>query len=336
MQVDRHLDRLLRRQIEAVNESAVLENDRRVAQRGELDVIFVEVRKLARGLRFRVQDEEVHPLVGGAVGEEVDPVAVPHRIHVLGRVIGEVRGGLVGEIVEPDLVGHAAAVPLPGAELAEDAVIGQLLAVGRVGAPAATRQRKLLGHAAVDRNGVELAQEVVERRTARAEDNRLVVARGHHDIVRTHAVGNVVPFERRRVSQPLRHAARGRHQVDLRIAVVLAGEGDPLAIGRKAGKHLEARIARQPPGHSALRGNAIQIARVGENDLLSMDRRKSQQAGLVVGSPHARTTERQHRHGGTNPKLTTTYTTVHGRIPLLQLLDRVAVGARPDRRFLPQ
>ena len=74
---------------------------------------------------------QVHPVLV-AVGEEVDLVVrSPHRDDVLGWVIGQVLGLLGLEVVDPDVVGHAAAVALPGAELAEDAVVGQLLAVGR-------------------------------------------------------------------------------------------------------------------------------------------------------------------------------------------------------------
>ena len=49
--------------------------------------------------------------------------------------------GLFGlEVVDPDLVGHAAAIALPGAELAEDAIVDQLGFVGRIVAEAAARQ----------------------------------------------------------------------------------------------------------------------------------------------------------------------------------------------------
>ena len=87
VQVDGHLLRLLRRQVEAINESAVLEDDRLIAQRRELDVVILEVRKLAGGLRLQVVDEQVHPLVLVAVGEEIDLVAAPHGKDVAGRVV---------------------------------------------------------------------------------------------------------------------------------------------------------------------------------------------------------------------------------------------------------
>ena len=57
-----------------------------------------------------------------------------------------------------------------------------------------------------------------------------------------------------RVGQPLRHAALGRHHVDLGVAVVLAGEGEPLAVGREAGEHLEAVVAGQLAGDAAAGG----------------------------------------------------------------------------------
>ena len=54
------------------------------------------------------------------------------------------------------------------------------------------------------------------------------------------------------------------------------------AVGREAGEHLEAGVAGQPPGDAALGRDAVQIARIRENDLIAMDRRKSQQPSLVI------------------------------------------------------
>ena len=53
------------------------------------------------------------------------------------------------EIVDPDVVGHAAAIAFPGAELAEDAVVGELVVVGRIRGEAAARQWQRLGQAAL-------------------------------------------------------------------------------------------------------------------------------------------------------------------------------------------
>ena len=119
---------------------------------------------------------------------------------------------------------------------------------------------------------------------ARAEDDVLAVVRpAHDDVVRPHAVGDVVAAERRGVGQPLGLAALGGHDVDLGVAVVLAGEGELLAVGREAGEHLEAVVAGQPAGDAARRRDGVQVAGVGEDDAVAVDGGEAQQPGLVGG-----------------------------------------------------
>ena len=121
---------------------------------------------------------------------------------------------------------------------------------------------------------------------ARAEEDVLAVVRpAHDDVVRPHAVGDFVAAERGGVGEPLRHAALGGHDVDLGVAVVLAGEGDLLAVGREAGEHLEAFVAGQPAGDAAGGRHGVQVAGVGEDDLVAVDGREAEQPGLgLVGA----------------------------------------------------
>jgi len=229
---DGHLGRLLRGQVEPVDPAAVLEHDGGVAERRELDIERVIVGELAGLLGAPLVDIQVHAAVGSAVGQEVDPVAVPHGDDVLGRVVGDVLGLLRREVVDPDVVGLAAAVALPGAELAEHAVVGELLAVGGIGAEAAARQGELPRQVAVRAHQVELSLEVVELPHAGAEDDLTAGGRpAHHDVVGTHAVGDVVAAQRRRPGQALGDAPLGGNQIDLGVAVVLAGERQVLAVG---------------------------------------------------------------------------------------------------------
>ncbi len=262
-------------EVEAVDVAAVLEHDGILAQRRELHVEVGETGQLSCLFRPRVVDEEIHPLVGVAVGEEVDPVASPHRDDVLRRIVRDILGRLGVEVVDPDVVGHAAAIALPRAELAEDAVVGELLAVRREGAEAAARQGQFLGQIAGQCDGVQPAHEVVERVHPRAKDDVLAVRRpGHHDVVRPHAVGDIVPAERGGIGEPLRHAAVGRHHVDFRVAVVLAGEGDGLAVGREPGEHLEAFAVRELARRAAVGTDGVEVAGVGEDDLVLINRGK--------------------------------------------------------------
>ena len=120
---------LLGLELQMVQESAVLEDEARVAQRREFHGEFLE---LGEPPGFAVL--QIHHVQVGLMGllafrDEVDPVAMPHRENVLSR-IGRQPGGLTGrEVMQPDLIGLATAIALPRAELAEDAVVGHLLAV---------------------------------------------------------------------------------------------------------------------------------------------------------------------------------------------------------------
>ena len=64
-----------------------------------------------------------------------------------------------------------------------------------------------------------------------AENNqRLGVFPGHHDVVRSHPIGNVVARKRRGRGQALRFAALPGHHVDFGVAVILRSEGELFAI----------------------------------------------------------------------------------------------------------
>ena len=96
---------------------------------GELDVVVGILRHLLRLLGASVVNKEVHRLV--AVGDEKDFLTYPHGADVLRHVVRQVLHLLGLRIVKPDVIRHAATVILPVAELAEDAVVGQLPAVIR-------------------------------------------------------------------------------------------------------------------------------------------------------------------------------------------------------------
>ncbi len=280
---DRHAGRLLRGQVEGVEVAAVLEGDVLGAERGELDVELGEGRELPRRLGGEVVDVEVHPLVLVAVGEEVDPVPAPHGDDVQGRVGGDVLDRLGGEVVDPDVVGHAAPVPLPGPELPEDAVVGELGVVRRERAEAAAGQRQALGRPAVLRGEIELSVEIVPFGHAGPEDDPLpVVGPAHDQVVRAHAVRDVVADEGGRVGQTLGRPSPGRDEVDFAVAVVLAGEGDRRAVGREPGEGLVAFIeGGQLPGDAARERDRVEVAGVAENDLIARDRGKAQDARFL-------------------------------------------------------
>ena len=160
-------------------------------------------------------------------------------------VVSQVRSRAGLEIVNPDIVGHAAAVMFPGAELAEDAVESHLGIVGREGGEAAARERQLLRQLGVEPDGVELAEEGVESFLAGTKhDEGLRVFPSHHDVVRAHAIGDIVAAERGGGGEALRRAAFTRHHIDFGIAVILRGERELRPIGRETREGAVAGTAR--------------------------------------------------------------------------------------------
>src|SRR3974377_2069579 len=106
-----------------------------------------------------------------AIGDEIDAGAVIHREGIQRGIFGEVFDLLGFKVVEPDIIGQAAAVAFPGAELAEDAVVGEKIPIGREGAETPAWQRQLFGEMTIDINQKKFADEIVEALHPRAEEN---------------------------------------------------------------------------------------------------------------------------------------------------------------------
>ena len=75
-------------------------------------------------------------------------------------------------------------------------------------------------------------------------------------------------------------AARRRHDVDLLVAVVLAGEGDPLPVGGEAGEELHPGMGGQAGGRPSGGRGDPDVAGVGEGDLVAVDRGEAKELGL--------------------------------------------------------
>jgi len=73
------------------------------------------------------------------------------------------------------------------------------------------------------------------------------------------------------IREPFRFTARGRHNENVVIAVVLPCEGDPFAVGRELGDQLVTGMGGQAAGLAAARGGNPQIFRVNEHDLVVTD-----------------------------------------------------------------
>ena len=120
---DRHLLGFFRCQVEFVNPAAVLKDNRLVAERGELDVELFEIGELLYVFGLQVIRIEIKALRLAAIGDPVNLVAGPHGDDVGGGVRGNGLGLVRVKVVNPDVIAQTAAVALPGAELAEDAVV---------------------------------------------------------------------------------------------------------------------------------------------------------------------------------------------------------------------
>ena len=85
---------------------------------------------------------------------------------------------------------------------------------------------------------------------------------------------------RRIVGQLPGLAAIGGHHVNLLVAIVLAGEGDPLAVGRELREQLDAGMRGEARSGAAGGVDHPQIAAVSEDDAVVVDVRKTQKLGL--------------------------------------------------------
>ncbi len=224
----------------------------------------------------------VEIVVAAAVGGEVDDVPHPHRIAVGAGMIGDADGVVGRQIEDVELLSPPALVALPMTEVAHQRRVHHLGAVGGVVAGPRLGHRQRRRHATGHRHGEELGVTQVPAVSHRPEEHRRAVRGPAVDLV------VVAPARRqwtgRRVEgQEPRLAAGGGHDVDLFVAVILAGEGDPFPVGRKLGEQLETGMGRQPCRGAAGRGRQPQIAGISKNHLVAMDVGKPQQLGLGTG-----------------------------------------------------
>ncbi len=182
--------------------------------------------ELADLLRLGVVGEEIHAVIGALIGVEIDGVAAPHweGVHAL-IVVVDLLVVIGLEIVDGNSLGHAAGVTLPGAEIAEDAIEGDLIAVGGEGGEAAFVDGEARGKSAFDGHGEEAAEPGIESFAAREKEDAFAIGHPVDDFVfHAHALGqnDGGGFE----GQLLGLAAFGGNGVDVGIAVILAGEGN--------------------------------------------------------------------------------------------------------------
>ncbi len=230
-----------------------------------------------------------------SVGGEVDGAADPDRVAIGVGVADHPAGRLRGEVEDEEIVGGAAGVALLGPEVAVERGVDDLLSIRRELAGAGLRHRERLGGAAAQGNGEQLRLAGRPAVAARPIDDPRAVVGPAVDLVvpapaRGEGTGGRVP------GQLLRLAAGGRHDVDLLVAVVLPGEGDPLPVGGEAREQLHARVGGDPGGLAAGGWRRPDVTAVGEGDPVAADGGEPEQLRLGRGGQRGE----QQGNGGEN------------------------------------
>ena len=284
---DRKLVQGLRRQVEHIEVSALLEGDgpgrAGVAERGEVDVIVGEVGDLAELLAVEVIDPDVGATVAVPVGEEIDAPASPHRRGVGALPVGDPGQDVAVEVVGEHVLRQAAVIAFPGAEIAEDPGVGDAVAVRAVGHEAGAVERHLGGQAAGERHAEGQRDPAVPSLASGQEDDGLAVRRpGDHHVVRTPAGRRLLGDVGVEGQAPRRTALCG-DDIDVPVALHAGGIGDPLAIRGVARHQVLARVGGQPAGDAASAVDHPEIAVRHEDDRVAMLVREAHQHLVAAG-----------------------------------------------------
>ncbi len=235
------------------------------------------VRHLRRGVFREIVAEEVEGAV--AVGHEPHFVANPHRVALGARRVGNGSDRARREVKHVEILSPPTLVALPSPKVAGERRVDRLRPIRRHVSPAGHRHGQRRRHPAGRGDVVEAGVGQIPSRAHRAEEDGAAVARPSVDlIVESPPLGK--RSSSRIPGQLPRLAAAGRHHVDLLIAVVLSGEGDPLPVRRKLGEQLEAGMGRQPHRHTTFGAGRPQIAAVTEDQPVARDIGETQQSGL--------------------------------------------------------
>ena len=282
--VDLHLRDPLGGQLHAKEPAPGLEDQIRRPDGGERDVEVGEGGHLPLRAGRQVVGPDVVPLGRPAIGEEIQPVVVPHRLGVVGRAAGDVLGVQRLEIEEPDLGRGPAPVALPRAEPAGLRGVGDAPPVGRQRAELPVRHGKPLGLTALDRDAVDLPKGGQAAPPVGGEEDPPAVRRPVED-----------PVVARMVRDAERRAAQGRDDVDVGVAVVVAAEGDLRAVGREPRKGFLPGRRAQLAGRAALLGDHPDVAGVDEGDLRLRDVGITQHPSVDLGPDRRRAQRDQQR-----------------------------------------
>ncbi len=262
---------LLRRaslRVVQVKITALLVDDDAAARVDPFHVVLIVGGDLRQVLGCRVVRVHVHREV--AVGEEVDGVAEPDGLAVAAAVPGQLCHLHRVEVEHADGLRLPAAVVAPLGVPRVDELVGEALAAIVQIALEGAGHRHPLRHAAgcgVDRPHLRL-----EARAAlpAGDEQHAPVRRPAAHVVATRVVGDAPGL-----------AALHRDDEGIRVAVVLAGEGDLLAVAREVRIGFRAGEAGEPLGVAAGAIHDPEIVRVGEDDVLITHRGLAEELGAL-------------------------------------------------------
>jgi hypothetical protein len=186
------------------------------------------------------------------------------------------------QIENVKLLSPTAGIALPGAEITEEGRVDDLGTVGGEVAGAGLGHRESLREAAFDGDGVEAVVTEIEMFAERAKDDGLAVGSPTVDLI-VIAPARSEGAARGIESKLLGDTASYGDDVDLLVAIVLAGEGDPFAVGRELGEYFDAGMRCEASSKAAGGGGQPEIAGVSENDFVAVDVGKAKKLCLAVG-----------------------------------------------------
>ena len=208
-----------------------------------------------------------------AVGEEVDGVADPDGVGVVGVVAGDFDEVEGLEIDDPDGGGLAAVVLLPCLLPFGDGLVGDGLVVGREGALLAHGQGEGLRHSgAVGRDEEEHEEMAVAGLTAGDEDV-FAVGGPAHDLAARGVPGDAAG-----------NAAVGGNDVDVGVAEQVGGVGDLGAVGGVERSGHDMAVGGEALRCPALAADGPDVVGVDEGNVVPRERGIAEQEGLIGGS----------------------------------------------------
>ncbi len=251
----------------------MLEDDlaRSLRARSDRRPFHVEIgvgRDLTALVGRRIVGPDVEVVRRTVVGEVVELVLLPHRLRVGALPCRDAARGVALQMEEPDVGRHAAAVALPRARVGGVRRVREPFTARRDRAECTVGHGELFGEAALGRDGEKLHFAVATCESV-VEEEELPVGR---------PIGE--DFTDGMVGDARRHAARDGERVEVAVAVVVADEGDRLAVRAEARERFGSRRTRERRRHPALARHEPEIVGVDEDDLRRADVGEAQHSAV--------------------------------------------------------